>query len=255
MTCKDVRDLIDAYADGELDLVRSLEIEEHLQDCPACSQVYRNLRTLKGSLAGSALYYSAPAGLQASVQAAVRKSSGAEQRVVRPPLWAWAAVAAALVVAVLAAWGVARLLSSSSGSTSLEQEVVASHVRSLMPGHLTDVASTDKHTVKPWFDGKLDFSPSVVDLSEQGFPLIGGRLDYLDGRPVAALVYGRNKHFINLFVWPSSDPSGTSASALQGYNVIHWTKGGMTYWAVSDVTPGDLQAFVQIVQQQTGTSP
>jgi anti-sigma factor RsiW len=254
VTCQEVRDLINAYADGELDLVRSLEIEQHLQGCSGCSQIYRNLQTLKGSLAGSALYYRSPAGLQESIQAAVRKSSGTVQ-FLRPPLWTWAAVAAALVLVVLGAWGIAQLLSTSSQSNPLEQEVLASHVRSLMAGHLTDVASTDKHTVKPWFDGKLDFSPSVVDLSEQGFPLIGGRLDYLDGRPVAALVYQRNKHSINLFEWPSSGQSGTGTSTLQGYNIIQWTKGGMTYWAVSDVTPGDLQAFVQLVQQQTGTSP
>jgi len=254
LTCKEVRDLINAYADGELDLVRSMDIEQHLQGCSACSHIYRNLQTLKGSLANSAVYYRSPAGLQESIQAAVRKSSGSE-RVVRPPLWTWSAVAAALVLAVVAAWGVSQLLSSSSQTTALQQEVLASHVRSLMAGHLTDVASTDKHTVKPWFDGKLDFSPSVVDLAEQGFPLIGGRLDYLDGRPVAALVYQRNKHFINLFVWPSSGQSDTIMSTLQGYNLVHWTKGGMAYWAVSDVTPGDLQAFVQLVQQQTGTTP
>lgn len=254
MTCKDVRDLINAYADGELDLVRSLEIEQHLQGCSACSQIYRNHQTLKVAMSDGSLYYKSPANLRQSIQSVVRKSSKSDTTF-RSVLWPWAAIAAALILAVIGAWGIMRVLSASSSPGSLEQEVLASHVRSLMASHLTDVASSDKHTVKPWFDGKLDFSPSVVDLAGQGFPLIGGRLDYLDDRPVAALVYQRNKHFINLFVWPSTEVSNETTGTLQGYNLIHWTRAGMTYWAVSDVTVSDLQQFVQLVQQGIGTIP
>jgi anti-sigma factor RsiW len=249
LTCKEVRDLINAYVDGELDLVRNLEIEQHLQGCSACTQIYKNQQALKVALGTDSLYYRSPADLRQNIQSALRKSSKNEHTI-RGALWPWAAIAAALLVLLISAWGISRLLSTPSANDALAQEVLSSHVRSLMASHLTDVASSDKHTVKPWFDGKLDFSPPVEDLTTQGFPLIGGRLDYLDGRPVAALVYGRNKHFINLFIWPSTTESAVTSEALQGYNIIHWSTAGMTYWAVSDVAAPDLQLFVQLVQQQ-----
>ena len=155
--------------------------------------------------------------------------------------------AAAIVLLVLVPF-----LRGPSTEEMLTREVVSSHVRSLMANHLADVPSSDQHTVKPWFNGKVDFSPSVVDLASRGFPLVGGRLDYLDNRPVAALVYQRDKHLINLFIWPSSDSSdaGTKSETRQGYHVFHWTRSGMTYWAVSDVEKSQLQEFVQLVQNQ-----
>ncbi len=254
MICQETRDLINAYVDGELDLVGNLEIEQHLQECSACSQIYRNQQALRAAISGGSLYYRSPANLQKRIQSAVRKSSksGPAHRTVA---WPWAAIAAALVVVIVTAFGLARLQSTPSATPlvtddPLTQEVIASHVRSLMANHLTDVPSSDQHTVKPWFNGKLDFSPQVEDLAGQGFPLVGGRLDYIDNRPVAALIYGRNKHYINLFIWPVTGERdmATTTATHRGYHVFHWTRSGMTYWAVSDVNSSDLEEFVQLVQ-------
>ena len=165
------------------------------------------------------------------------------------------AVAASLIVVCLATGVIARVLLGPRQQTltvaesDLAGQVLDSHIRSLMASHLADVVSTDQHTVKPWFNGKLDFSPPVIDFAAQGFPLIGGRLDYLDGRSAAALVYRRRKHIINLFVWPEQGRVGTESMTRRGYHLIHWTKDGMTYWAVSDVSGSDLSQFARLSQE------
>lgn len=262
MNCDATRKFVHAYADGELDLVRSLEIEEHLEGCAACSQVLRNVQALKSTLHHEALYFRPPAHLQARVLVSIREAGNPKPAYRRWPL-GMLSLAAALVLGVALVWLVARSFSTGAGASAedaLAQSVVASHVRSMMAGHLSDVVSSDKHTVKPWFDGKIDYSPPVEDLAPQGFPLQGGRLDYIDNRPVAALVYGRQKHIINLFIWPTgtSGSSGFSGatgqiaeappSTIQGYNVIHWTESSMTFWAVSDLNSTELQQFVQLVR-------
>ncbi|MBZ5535010.1 MAG: anti-sigma factor [Acidobacteriia bacterium] len=255
MSCKEEQPLLEGYFDGELDLVRNVEVEAHLQECGACSAEYQGLQELRSVLGSGSLYLKAPAGLQRRVQDAIR----GEAPTVRPSWlsgwWTplrWASVAASLVLVALVTWNVAPRFSPRSPDETLAREIVDSHVRSLMPNHLIDVPSSDQHTVKPWFNGKVDFSPPVVDLQDQGFHLVGGRLDYLGGKPVAALIYQRRQHLINLFVWPSpEDANSTQASnSQQGYHVIHWVKSKMTYWAVSDLNTKELGDFITALQKQ-----
>ncbi len=263
MTCEQVQKLLDAYVDGELDLVHNLEIEEHLQDCGPCQISYQNQLTLKKALKQETLYYALPAGLQKNIQTSLSRAVS-KQPVPLSRLssrrWVRSAGLIAAGLVVLLVGGLLLLANIFSSSPSgknelLAQEVVASHVRSLMVGHLEDVASTDQHTVKPWFDGKLDFSPTVEDFAEKGYPLIGGRLDYLDKQPVAALVYQRNKHIINLFIWPAHSSLKTDAQTetLQGYHLFYWSKAGWNYWAVSDLNTSELEDFVQLTQTAVGS--
>jgi len=251
LSCKDTRSLLDGYLDHELDLVRSVEIERHLKECGECSIRYENLQSLRAGVSRDSLYYFAPAGLQQRVLLALSKEMRTESRL--PVLvWRWFGAAAALIIVFVVMWSVIRFMRKPSAEELLAQEAVSSHVRSLMVDHLTDVLSSDQHTVKPWFIGKLDFAPRVDDLSSQGFSLIGGRLDYLDNRQVAALIYQRRQHFINLFVWPEAGNSNFPQKVLtrQGYNVVHWTTGGMNYCAVSEISESELQEFVRVLQSR-----
>ncbi len=199
----------------------------------------------------NSLAYAAPQELRERIQAALRASAPAAVRtpVVAPEragAWnafqflRWAGAFAVLALCTVIAWQLLPGLRAPSNEQRLAAEVLTSHVRSLEANHLMDVVSTDQHTVKPWFDGKLDFSPPVEDLASDGFPLVGGRLDYLEGRQVAALVYQRRKHFINVFVWPEA--AGSSSTQVltpqQGYNMMRWSRGGFQFWAVSDVGVG-----------------
>jgi anti-sigma factor RsiW len=250
MGCE-TQNFIHAYADGELDLVKSLEVERHIQNCQSCSLSYKNLQALRSAMDIGSLYFRSPANLQRRIQSAVRKESRVETR---PPVlsWRWLSVGASLAFAAIIILTFVPVLTRPPTDNLLAQEIISGHVRSLMADHLTDVSSSDQHTVKPWFNGKLDFSPPVKDLADRGFPLVGGRLDYVENRSVAALVYKRRQHFINLFIWPSTHDSvaGKKAVMRQGYNLIHWTKSGMTYWAVSDLNSSELQEFVRLAQDQ-----
>jgi anti-sigma factor RsiW len=170
----------------------------------------------------------------------------------------WAGAFAVLALCAVTAWqllpGLRGPAPGRTGDQQLAAEVLTSHVRSLEANHLMDVISTDQHTVKPWFDGKLDFSPPVEDLASDGFPLVGGRLDYLEGREVAALVYQRRKHFINVFVWPGAAGSSSASQTIaprQGYNLMRWSRGGFQFWAVSDVSAADLAEFVRLLESRT----
>jgi len=247
LICQEAHRLIHPYLDGELDLVRSLEIEAHMNDCQTCARSYNELRSLRSAVSDTALRFEPPAALRNRIRSAVRNESEMKDRSLRLS-WRWIIPAVSFAVLVIVAWTVLALLRHPSPSDLVSQEIVSSHVRSLMEKHLTDVPSSDQHTVKPWFDGRLDFSPPVRDLAAAGFTLVGGRLDYIGNRPVAALVYQHRQHDINLFVWPSAGAADASGTALvrQGYNLIHWTNSGMNYWAISDLNLAELQQFVQL---------
>jgi anti-sigma factor RsiW len=242
--------LLEAYLDGELDLVRSLEMERHLAECELCSAALRSHRALQSALAEPSFYYEAPKGLEDRVRTELRKASKDSKRGALGG-WRWRAVAASLPVIATLAWALVAIPRAPSGDELVNQEVVSAHVRSLMAEHLTDVASSDRHTVKPWFNGKLDFSPEVKDLAGDGYPLVGGRLDYIGGRGVAALVYQRGKHPINVFIWPEADArgGGEGESSLRGFNVIRWRHGGMRYWAISDLNLPELRELARDLQR------
>ena len=263
MSCKEYDTLMDGYLDGELDLLSTLRVEAHLPECANCAQTYESHRALRSSMSSGKLYFKPPNELAERIHVALhqankveRRASPSVRRVLKPIprgiWWPWMSLAASAVLVAMIGWRFGSGIFRPPAKDLLAQEVLSSHVRSLMADHLTDVPSSDQHTVKPWFNGKLDFSPLVKDLSGNGFPLVGGRLDYLQDRPVAALVYQRRKHLINLFVWPSAEESRQKTLTRQGYNLFHWTQSRMTYWAASDLNQTELQEFARLIQGHEG---
>jgi anti-sigma factor RsiW len=247
MTHPDVEAQVDAYLDGELAAMETVELEAHLAGCASCGRFRDDRLALRMAIAAQLPRLEAPEALRGRVRAAVRRAAAPSRaRRPAPMVWRGLALAASLAVVAVGSW---RLATEHITSEILTDEVLASHVRSLMPGHLSDVLSTDQHTVKPWFNGKLDFSPPVHDFSGRGYPLLGGRLDYLNGRPVAALVYGRRQHLINVFLWPAAGPVGAGAPlARQGYHLLHWTTPEYAYWVASDLGISELTTFVGLLQ-------
>jgi anti-sigma factor RsiW len=247
MTCAEMNLLLHAYADGELDVVRNLEVEQHVKSCAACAKKMDSLKALQSAFKESDLAHSAPASLRRRVREIARPSEDRETR--RAPdlqwFWKWLAIGAT-AVAVLAIV----LRPAGISQNELAGEVVGAHVRSLMAEHLTDVLSSDKHTVKPWFAGKLDFSPTVTDFADQGFALIGGRLDYLNGRTVAALIYKHNKHFINVFMWPVPNAEASEHESYRGYNIVLFDVGGFRYCLVSDMEESEMRQLAEMLGDQ-----
>jgi anti-sigma factor RsiW len=269
--CPDWQERLQGLIDGELDAAHATEAEAHMAGCTACSEAYAAALMLRTALRGEGVYAKAPDRLAVRLDAAVRAASAPAPAFARSPRgerrserahwgfgagggalagarWGFGGAGVALAACALVAFMVAPMLQTAQ----LEQELVAGHVRSQQVGHLIDVVTSDQHVVKPWFGGKIDFSPPVVDLADQGFPIVGGRLDYIGKRTVAAIVYRRGRHVINVFVWPGQGGPGPSeAKPGDGYTLLHWTRGGMTFWAVSDVNEKDLQTFRQLLQART----
>jgi anti-sigma factor RsiW len=252
VNCELTQSVLHGYIDGELDAAGAADFERHLLSCPQCTSALETQETLRTSIRQAGLYERAPEALRLKIQAQYRAPAPVVVAPVRPRVrpTQWLALAAALILAFFI--GV-RLLpgpTGRSGQTELASSIVDAHLRSLQPGHLVDVVSTDQHTVKPWFDGKVDFAPPVRDLASDGFPLQGGRLDAVKGRQVAVLVYGRRKHVVNVFIWPTTDPDMSPQSGSQlGYNWIDWRKGGMEMCAVSDVSAPDLNELQKLLTE------
>src|SRR5712692_9928140 len=219
--CRQTTLLLHGYLDGELDAARAAEFEQHLVQCHDCANQYAAQRSLRTALRGSNLYAKASPALARRIRSDIREATEKPSLLASIPSWRWLAAAASMALVLFASW---RFVPAFRG------------------------ASTDQHTVKPWFDGKLDFAPPVRDFSGAGYPLIGGRLDVLNGRTVAALVYERRKHFINLYVWPSQGSDSAERSiSRQGFNLVSWSRNGMSFVAVSDVAREDLEEFAQML--------
>ncbi len=250
MTCDETRELLNGFVDGEFDLRTQAEIDRHVRGCNGCTREFEGLRALRAAFVSADLRYSAPVTLRERVRA-ITSPAAPQHSENRPArlMWTWLGAGAAFATMFLLVW-VFVFRGRINNPNLIAQEAVSSHIRSLMLNHLTDVPSTDQHMVKPWFDGKVDFSPPVTDLKSQGFPLVGGRLDALAEHPVAALVYQRRLHVINLFVWPANAKAllGSRSFIERGYNALLWEQGGWDFCAVSDLNSTELAQFALAIQ-------
>jgi anti-sigma factor RsiW len=258
MNCEDSRIYLLAYLDDELEVADNLRIQKHLADCADCRQAEKEQLALRSALRDPSLYAHPSPDFAKRIEAAVRQAAKEEVQSRRTAWFEYFGfksfrwIPAAALLAVVAIVGGLQIINSlrSSHQQLIASAVLAGHIRALQADHLVDVPSSDRHTVKPWFQGKLDFSPPVPDLSELGWAMIGGRLDYVDGRPVAALVYQRRLHNINVFMWPSQGAADDRISQedAQGYQILHWNGADMTYWVVSDLNKAELADFARALR-------
>jgi len=266
MDCTQVQSQLHRYLDKELDSAGVLAVDQHLASCAACQKVFGVHSALQGAIRKHVRYHTAPDSLADRVRAGIggnaerpRSASRPAWRPLRIPGWLrpggaaaaganWLQLGSALAATALVSWVAAVQYNTPREDEVMSEQVVSGHARAMVTSRLTDVVSSDQHTVKPWLSSKLDFSLPVTDLAAAGFPLVGGRVDYLGGRTVAALVYRHRDHVIEVFVWPDRKGGRTApvhAQAKQGYTLVHWTDAGLAFWAVSDVNPADIEAFVQ----------
>ena len=248
MSCEQSQLQLHAYFDGELDAPAAAAFETHLESCTECRSALATEEALRKSITQANLYERAPAQLRTSIAAQLPQPVTVMSPRNVNPAWRWLAVAASILFLSSLGWQLLPQFRTTNREPAIVAAAVDAHLRSLQQGHLADVQSTDQHTVKPWFDGKLDFAPPVRDLASDGFPLIGGRIDILEGKTVAALVYGRRKHIINVFIEPANSPAQAEQSGTsQGYNWLTWQNGGFNFSAVSDVNSNDLQQLKQLL--------
>ena len=254
MDCTHARSLLHGYLDRELDLESVIAVDEHLKSCVGCKQIYGQYSALQSAVRQNTSYFIAPPALAGRIRAQIGElaayapAKAVESRSRWYQLDQWLRFGTAVAATAAVTWVTALQLISPSQDDAISEQVIAGYARSGLTSHITNVETSDRHTVKPWLSGKLDFSPSVVDLAAEGFPLVGGRLDYVDHRSVATLVYRHRQHLINLFVWPNSKsdkPAAMQTLSKRGYYLLHWADSGMTYWAISDVNPVDLKTFAQ----------
>jgi anti-sigma factor RsiW len=256
MTCDEAEILLHALIDGELDAGHAREVEQHVAGCPRCTAALADYRAMSAAVAGANLRYTAPASLRERIEAALPQAKSAEIVPLPSRRSVLRGFAMGSAVSALAATGLVAIVLRNDDAQRIESEVVSAHLRSLQAGHLIDVVSTDQHTVKPWFNGKLDVSPPVIDLTAQGFTLIGGRLDYLDARAIGAVVYKRRQHVINLFVaqTASTERKAPKMETMQGFSVLRWSEQGMNFWAVSDIGADELTEFGAKFEAALGSS-
>jgi len=239
--CEEARLLLDPYLDDELPAAERTAVHDHIEGCAECGPEAGALGRLRDDIRRSAPTYRAPQSLRSQIRSTLRREAGSASAMARAP--GWLAYAASILIAVAVGSGGTLFLTGERQENTIANEVIDSHLRSLLGNHLTDVASSDKHTVKPWFAGRTDLSPPGVDLAAEGFPLIGGRLDLIQGKPVPALVYRAGKHVINVFVLPAQPSALGETVTRRGYTLRHWSKGDLGYWAVSDASPDEFSKF------------
>jgi anti-sigma factor (TIGR02949 family) len=250
MRCEEIRPRLDAYVDGEIAEPERLLLREHLAECPECGPEAAAIERLRDGIRQAAPVYRAPEALRSRIRVALRAEAATSARAMRPAP-GWLAYAASILLAVAVGSGGTLLITGERQEDAVANELIDSHLRSLLGSHLTDVASSDQHTVKPWFAGRSEVAPPAVDLAGEGFPLVGGRLDVIAGNPVPALVYRRREHVINVFVLPTSRSDLGMTLTRRGYTLRHWDEGDLGFWAASDAAPSELAEFERVFRAAT----
>lgn len=267
MDCTQTQSLLHGHLDQELDLASSMALDRHLESCPSCRAAFEAQSAMRSSIRRYAQYHAAPSRLAERIQASLDRASGATPKARARRHWLalgrwprlaaavasardgeWLRLGTAVAATAIVTWTAAFQIAKPPSEQRIAEQVITGHARSIITGHIADVASSDRHTVKPWLSAKLDFSPPVTDLTASGFPCVGGRLDYLNNRPVAVLVYRRRQHVINLFVWPDRQHPAVAPTRLrprQGYHIVRWRDSGMAFWAISDLDDSELKSFAE----------